>query len=118
VSARPVHYHASGSGTLAFECYYRELQTHLAAFKAFDSTKGTDYPTTAAWIAARKAAQKAAPPSPARHTDLRRVTCPACWREIAHLARARGPKTVADVTTVCDTPRGQSPAPAGERGGA
>jgi hypothetical protein len=64
MSARPVHYAAAGTLGLAFGCYYRDLNAHLA-------DRGVEGGLRA----------------PLRHTDLRRVTCPECWGEIARMAQ-------------------------------
>jgi hypothetical protein len=59
---RPVHYHASGGGSLRFGCYMHERFAHLAAGDV---------------------------PPPRRHTDLRKVTCAECWRAIRRMAEKR-----------------------------
>lgn len=78
MSARPVHYAAHGTGALAFACFYRELRAHL------DSGRDT---ATEHGHARKVYAVK----TPRRHTDLSRVTCPECWREIARMVAAALP---------------------------
>lgn len=64
--ARFVHYHASGTGGLAFACYLDELVARLDC---------------------RRLGVRALP-APRRSTDLAKVTCPDCWARIAGMARA------------------------------
>jgi hypothetical protein len=59
---RPVHYHASGGGSLRFDCYMREVR---------------------AWVTLPTPRRS---PPPRRHTDLRKVTCAECWRAIRRMA--------------------------------
>jgi hypothetical protein len=65
MKGRRVHYVAHGMGGLLFDCYRREVRAHL------------DTPLA-----------EGRPGMPARHTDLRRVTCPECWRQIAAMVKA------------------------------
>jgi len=70
--ARPVHYASHGSGGLAFRCYFKELQQHI-------DSADTTAPKHDQW-------QTRSVPAPRRHTDLRKVTCPDCWHQIAAMA--------------------------------
>jgi hypothetical protein len=74
---RPVHYAASGHGALAFDCFYRELQAHVAGYKEERVEIPEGFTTK----------RTNTVPTPRRHTDLRWVTCPECWGEIARMAQ-------------------------------
>ena len=91
---RPVHYVAHGRGGLAFDCFYEELRHHIAAREEVEATFQGPAKTFDESRARRQvvAAVERRTPSPRRHTDLRKVTCLDCWREIVKLAprMARG----------------------------
>jgi hypothetical protein len=76
--SRPIHYAAHGTRGLAFQCYYTELRAHVDAIKAVQSSAGPD-----------KLLRDISPKAPLRHTDLNKVTCRACWREIAQLTELK-----------------------------
>jgi hypothetical protein len=61
---RPVHYYASGGESLYFDCYLQERGGTSSSAKYAHSF-------------------------PRRHTDLRKVTCPECWRQIGAMATRR-----------------------------
>lgn len=61
--SRPVHYHASGVRAMSFECFQKELRAYIEDRKN--------------------------KPMPKCHTDLTKVTCPNCWRDIYNMAEAQ-----------------------------
>ena len=86
---RVVHYAAHGTSGVAFDCYHAEMKAHLDS-----SYKVTPDPDPNRW-SAPKTLYRLNPPK--GHTDLRRVTCPACWKEIR--AMADGRSTYRNLTT-------------------
>lgn len=73
--ARPIHYHGHGARGLSFTCYAVEYGRHR-------DSGDPNAPEDRRW-------QTRTVPEPLVRTDLRKVTCPACWAEIAKLAQAR-----------------------------
>ena len=79
--SRPVHYHAHGRKRgYRFACYDRERDTWIASKREEPRTTsdGRTYQHVTYNASLR----------PRRFTDLRRVTCRACWVEIVKLGRA------------------------------
>lgn len=74
--SRPIHYAAWGRRSLAFECYLEEL----AAWENSMEPRGG--PVQPGWPRPLRPTK----PAPKRSTDLQRVTCPDCWREIKRMA--------------------------------
>jgi hypothetical protein len=74
-----VHYVAHGSA-LFFECFQREMGTHLGSARQLPAVE--------------EPGRYAAPatvfdvPMPRSHTNLNKVTCAACWRDIRRMADA------------------------------
>jgi hypothetical protein len=91
--SRPVHYSAYGAGAFAFSCFYEEMRERLEALRAAERpgrARTTDE-LRARWAAERQASR--ATPPPLRSTDLSKVTCPQCWREIQRLVPSRKDRT-------------------------
>lgn len=74
---RPVHYVAHGT-TLAFDCFQAEMGRHLGSMYAV-----TPEPKPGQWSAPK---ERYTIEPPKKHTDLNRVTCLACWRQIRTMA--------------------------------
>jgi hypothetical protein len=73
---RPVHYSAAGTKGMAFDCWHDE-------FKAHRESGDPNVPENDRWM-------HRSLPRPKTNTDLRQVTCRACWVAIAKMAKERG----------------------------
>lgn len=88
MSEKIVHYVPSGAR--GFECFVREMRKHLDSVREVASRSSMPplfYVSRVYDL-----------PAPRSHTDIRRVTCLECWKEIERLAteatRGRLPKRV------------------------
>jgi|GEM_PF-6661561 len=66
---RPIHYKAAAS-RWAFPCFHAEAGPWLAVYR-------------------EQGGAGSLPPYPRKTTDLQKVTCPACWRQVFAMAAAR-----------------------------
>lgn len=64
---RVVHFVSYGMGGLVFDCYRKKYQEHIR------SSNGQYF-------------AKYSKPEPLRHADLRKITCPECWKNILRMA--------------------------------
>jgi hypothetical protein len=75
---RPVHYAAHGSGGLAFGCYFEEYERHRDSPVTTRLSPRGHYTKEVHEVG-----------FPLRSTDLSKVTCSGCWKEIAAMVRGR-----------------------------
>jgi hypothetical protein len=76
---RTIHYAALGTGSWATTCFIDRMRAHLAsAEKLPDDIRPGHY---------HLGKTISSVPAPRRHTDLTKVTCDGCWREILELGR-------------------------------
>lgn len=75
IMLRPIHYAAHGRRSLAFDCFVAEV---------VEWEKGLiDEPgPLPGWMQ-----RKATTPYPRKTTDLSKITCPECWKEIRRMAK-------------------------------
>lgn len=86
--ARPVHYAAATTGGLYFDCYHRELVAHVENYRERQEVREAFFkPQPSDMYTYRGPVPNEPAPvgTPRRHTDLRKVTCRACWVEIEKL---------------------------------